>query len=81
MRVRGIEAMWNVSSFVFHEGDDIRKISDPKLTRSRGSGAPGVKSYKKVEIFVARVVPLEIVLLRSRQRQLVTDTFINALKL
>ena len=42
------------------EGDDIRKISDPKLTRSRGSGAPGVKSYKKVEIFVARVVPLEM---------------------
>ena len=61
-------------------GTVIKRVSDPMLTRSRGSGAPGVKSYKKVKIFVHRVVPLEIVLLWSRQRQLVTDTGTSSLK-
>ena len=33
-------------------------ILHPMLTRSRGSGAPGVKSYKKVKIFVHALYPL-----------------------
>ena len=46
--------------FHYNGGTVIKRVSDPMLTRSRGSGAPGVKSYKKVKIFVARVVPLEM---------------------
>ena len=44
--------------FSLLQGAVILRISDPMLTRARGSGAPGVKSYKKVKIFVLALYPL-----------------------
>ena len=45
------------------------------------AGASFIYSYKKVKIFCSHfIVPLEYELIRSRQRQLVTDTGIPALK-